>query len=69
MDALTKAAAMLDIDGENIDAGRLDHSLIKEITVVDDFCKNGGGRLVSRQAIAIIIMQWQKEHPDDPAYL
>lgn len=64
-DTFLKTAASMTGYG---DVGLLNCKLVEELRQVNYLCMKVGGRLRSRQIIAQIIYQWQKENPDKTAY-
>ena len=53
---------------DNYDVGLLSSSLIFALRSIDNMCIQVGGSLKSRQVIAQIIYQWQKDNPNQQAY-
>lgn len=64
MDSTMKIAASM-FGG---DPGLLNADLELEIKLAALLVQNAGGELRSRQAIAVIIINWQKRNPDRKAY-
>jgi len=53
---------------DNYDVGLLNSSLIRTLRSIYTMCLQGGWSLKSRQVIAQIIYQWQKDNPNQQAY-
>lgn len=50
------------------DIGLLNGTLIFALRSINEMCRRVGGELKSRQVIAQIIYQWQKDNPDKIVY-
>ena len=48
--------------------GLLHHDLYDTLTTIDELCDRCDEKLVSRQIIAAVILQWQKDNVDSNPY-
>jgi len=64
-DFLKIAAKMFHVDGST---EFLSDPLALYLTIIHERCRRAGGRLCSRQAIAIAVAAWMEIHPDMVAY-
>ena len=53
---------------DNYDIGLLNGSLIHALRSINEMCRRVDGQLISRQTIAQIIYQWQKDNTDKIVY-
>ena len=59
------AAKMLNNDG---DIGLVNSNLINELNAINRLCQHHDGILLSRQAIAVAIINWKSRNPHARAY-
>lgn len=60
--------AARELAGDNGTYLLVNHNLLMFLEKADDLCMSAGGMLISRQAVACLILQWQAANPDKVAY-
>lgn len=63
-----RIAAVMMCGSRFAEPGLLHAGLYDTLTSIDELCGRCDGRLVSRQIIAAVILQWQRENVDAQPY-